>query len=100
MFNIDNETIELEEYAKSGKTPPKGKNYKFKVDKDSYTTDKEILTGEEILIIANKLPIDSYRLDMKLTGGMTKKINLTDDVSLVEAGVERFITIKIDPTEG
>jgi hypothetical protein len=49
---IPDEYIDIEEYAKAGKEPPKGKKYLIKIDKALYKVEEECLTGREILEIA------------------------------------------------
>ena len=41
-----------------------------------------------------------FRLDEKLVGGRTVKIELDQVVDLTAPGVERFMTLPLDQTEG
>jgi len=93
------EVIDIEKYAKEGKTPPVGKKYRIRIDKDYFEVETNHMTGKEILELAKKNP-DRFRLDQKLKGGATKKIELTDTVDFTEPGVERFMTLPLDQTEG
>lgn len=71
--------------------------FKFKVDKDFYTTDQNIVKGREILEIAGKSP-DKYLLILK---GKTKEpIGPDDSIDLSEPGVEVFRTIARECKEG
>lgn len=104
-MNIENdhnpeEYIDIEDYAKTGKKPPKGKKYLVKVDKVTYKVDVEVMTGGEILAMADKLPIQRFQLNQKLHGGVVKKIEYDENVDFTEPGVERFMTIPLDQTEG
>ncbi len=97
---MEEEIIDLEEFAKLGKTPPKGKKYRFRVDNEKYVTEKEVLTGKEILELAGKFPIERFQLNQKIKGGSVKKIGYNEKVDLTEKGVERFMTVPLDQTEG
>ena len=92
--------IDVEAYAKEGKEPPKGVHYKIRVDKETYTVSVSQMTGQEILELAGKSPVTQFRLDMKLHGGATNKIELTAIIDLTMPGIERFMTLPLDQTEG
>lgn len=94
------EIIDVEDYAKEGKTVPKGKKYRIRVDGEKYVTDKEVLTGREILELARKTPVERFQLNQKLKGGQVKRIEYNESVDLTAKGVERFMTIPLDQTEG
>jgi hypothetical protein len=96
------EIIDIEIYAKEGKEPPFGKKtkYRVRIDDKHYVIDPRDPTGRELLLIAGKNPPEGYRLDQKLRGGATQKIELDEKVDLAQPGVERFMTIPLDATEG
>ena len=94
------EIIDLEEYSKSNKNPPKSKRYKIKIDRDKYVVDVECLTGKEILELAGKKPANEYNLRRKMRGGEVSKINLDEKVDFTLPGIEKFITIPLDQTDG
>lgn len=94
------EVIDLEAYARDGKTPPKGKRYKIRIDKKYYIVHVSHMTGRQILELAEKEPPEKFRLDEKFKGGVTKKIELTDVVEFTTHGIERFMTLPLDQTEG
>jgi len=95
----DDEVIDIEQFGKEGKKPPKGRRYRIRVDKQHIVFEKETVTGREILERAGKDPA-RFRLDQKLRGGQTKKIELTDEVDLTTPGIERFMTLPLDSQEG
>ncbi|EIJ80120.1 hypothetical protein PB1_07162 [Bacillus methanolicus PB1] len=97
---IIDDIIDLEQYAKKGEKPPKGKRYRIRIDKDYYVVDVSEMTGREILVLAGKTPPERFRLDQKLKGGATQKIELSDIVDLTTPGMERFMTLPLDQTEG
>lgn len=92
--------IDLEEYALAGKKPPKGVKYLIKVDKKKYQVKVDALSGREILTLAGKVPVENFQLRQKFKGGLVKKIGLDQVVDLTEEGIEKFMTIPLDQTEG
>lgn len=96
----DNRIIDIEKYAKEGKEPPKGEQYRIRIDKQYYVVDVPGMTGRGILELAGKVPPERFRLDMKLMGGATRKIELEEWVDFTTHGVERFMTLPLDQTEG
>jgi len=94
------EYIDIEEHAKAGKEPPKGSKYLIRVDKAHYKVEVEYLTGREILEIAEKRPVERFQLNQKLHGGVVKKIAHDEKVCFSHPGIERFMTIPLDQTEG
>lgn len=94
------DVIDIEAHAKAGTKPPKGKQYRIRVDKETLIVPGPMITGRAILEKAGKNPPERYRLDQKLRGGATRKIELGDSVDLSEEGVERFMTLPLDQTEG
>lgn len=56
--------------------------------------------GASHLELAGKVPVEQYKLTQKLHGGAAKTIGLDESVDFREPGVERFMTLKRDQTEG
>lgn len=97
------DVIEVEEYTKkvNGKDKlPKAKKYIIRVDKTKFTVEVTEMTGREVLTLAGKTPVEQYKLTQKMHGGAAKTIGLDDTVDFTEPGVERFMTLKLDQTEG
>lgn len=94
------EVIDLLEYAKAGKKPPKGKKYKFKVKNKVYEVSVETMTGREICEMAGLIPPEMFRLDMKMKGNVWKKIGLDDVIDFTTPGIEKFEYVSLDQTEG
>jgi len=94
------EVIDIEQFAKAGKNPPKAKAYRIRVDKDHFTVPHETRTGREILVIASKQPPEAYILTQKMRGGVVKTIELDDVVDFTTPGIERFNTLPRKVTEG
>lgn len=100
MLETKKETVDLFEYAKAGKNPPKGQRYKFKVKNKMYEVEEESLTGRDICGLAGLYPPEEYRLDMKMKGNIWKEIKLEEVVDFTTPGIERFDYVSLDQTEG
>jgi hypothetical protein len=98
-MNQAKEVIDVEAYAKEGKAVPPDHHYKIKVGKDYFTVDKPKITGREILILAGKTPPEQYILQQKIKDQISR-IGLDQEVDLTEPGIERFMTIPNEVTEG
>jgi len=96
----DDEPIDIEAFARKGERPPKAKKYRIRVDKTVLIVDGPTITGRVILELAGRTPPERYRLDQKLRGGETRKIELETVVDLTTPGLERFMSIPLDQTEG
>lgn len=94
------EIIDLEAYSKEGKPVPKDKKYRIKIDREVYVVEKECMTGRELLTLAGKNPPEKYQLNMKLKGGKVEPISLDEKVCFTKPGVEKFMTLPLDQTEG
>jgi len=92
--------IDIEDYAKNGKEVPKNMKYLIKVDRDKYKVEVESLTGAEILTLAGKTPPTRFQLNQKIKGGQVKKIGYDERVDFTAPGIERFMTLPLDQTEG
>lgn len=94
------EAVEIEEFGKKNQKPPKAKNYIIRIDKEKYTVDVSQMTGRELLMLARKLPPDRYTISQKMHGGQTREIGLDEIADFTAPGVERFMTLPLDQTEG
>jgi len=95
------EELDLEEFSKMhGGKPPKAKRYIIRIDREKYTVNVPKMTGRQILELAKKLPPENWLLNQKLKGGRVVAIGLNDVVDFTAPGVERFITLPKDQTEG
>ncbi|WP_017754958.1 multiubiquitin domain-containing protein [Calidifontibacillus oryziterrae] len=94
------EVIDLEEYAKQRKNPPKeGVVYRFRVGKVFGESNIALVTGSEILEKVGLNP-NQNKLYQKLHGGSREPIGINETVDLSKPGIERFETIPLDATEG
>ena len=99
---VEVDEVEIETFAQQGGVhrAPKAKRYVIRVDKTKYTVDVSAMTGREILVLAGKVPAEQYKLTQKQHGGGAATIQLDDVVDFRAPGVERFMTLKRDQTEG
>jgi hypothetical protein len=93
------ELIDLEEWAKAGKTPKPAKTYRIRIDKDKKDVNVPSMTGRQILALVNKTP-ETHMLSQKIHGGAPKTVGADDHVRFDTPGIERFQTLPRDPTEG
>lgn len=94
------EVIDLEDYARGGRTPPKAKKYRIRIDKVKYEVSVSSMTGRELLELASKTPAERFMLSQKLHGGQVKPVGLDEAADFTAPGVERFMTLAKDQTEG
>lgn len=97
---MEDEIIDVEEFSKAGKTPPKGKKYRIKIDREKYVVHQECMTGKELLQLAGKNPPDKFLINQKLKGGKVENIALNEKVCFTTPGIEKFVTLPVDQTEG
>jgi hypothetical protein len=94
------DVIDLEQYAKEGRRPPRARGYRFKVNDDIFEWPKPTITGREVLTLAGLVPPENYRLRLKIAGGKPEPIGLDETVDLRRHGVEKFRAIRNGQSEG
>ncbi len=94
------EIADLEEYAQKGKQPPHCRGYRLKVNGQAYVVENPIITGREVLVLADKTPPENYTLRVKIAGHRPTKIDLEEAVNLRSPGIEKFKALPRDQTEG
>ena len=92
--------VEIEVYGKQNIRPPKAKRYVIRIDKVKYTVHVSRMTGRQLLELAGKTPPEKYSISQKLHGGQVKTIGLDEEADFTRPGVERFMTLPLDQTEG
>lgn len=97
---VSDEIIDIEEYAKTNRKPPRAKSYRIRIDKQHYVVNVSAMTGRELLNLAGKAPPTNYMISQKFRGGETKKIGLDEKADFTTPGVERFMTLPLDQTDG
>lgn len=92
--------IDIEVYVKENRVIPNGHHYLILIDRQKFKVEKEQMSGREILRLAGKIPVERFQLNQRFKGGKVSKIGYDEEVSFVEAGIEKFMTIPLDQTEG
>lgn len=92
--------IDLENYAKTGEKIPENIHFRIRIDKDQYVVDVPEMTGRQLLKLAGKTPPEQYAIFQRIKGGQTQKIELDQMVDFRTPGLERFMTLPLDQTEG
>ena len=75
-------------------------HFKVQIDKDFFEAPASRMTGRELLELADKKPAERYAIYLKVKGGQPDRINLDEKIDLSRPGVERFVTLPLDQTEG
>ena len=99
-IEANDEPIDLEALAKAGHKPPKAKRYKIRIDRQYYIVQVSHMTGRELLVLAGKLPPENFMISQKLCHGQAEKIGLDEVADFTTPGVERFMTLPLDQTDG
>lgn len=98
---MSDEPLDLEALSKSGQRPPPNtRRFRIRVDLETYVVEQSVITGREILTLAGKTPVERFLLRQRLRGHQPREIGLDDRVDLTEPGVERFVTLPRDQTDG
>ena len=74
--------------------------YKVRVDKGIVVVTNPLLTGRELLELAGKKPAEQFAIYLKVKGQQPRRIQADEKVDLRLPGVERFVTLPLDQTEG
>ena len=90
-----NDTSQVAGVAKA----PPGKHFTIFIDKAKFETEQAVWTGAQLLTLAGKAP-QGFQIFLKKPGGELEEIKPTQTVDLREPGVERFVTLPLDQTEG
>jgi hypothetical protein len=91
--------VDVEQYVKDGKPVPRARRYRIRVDREFFVVSVSEMTGRAILALAGKTP-EQYLLSQRLRGGVVKPVGPDEVVSFIGPGVERFMTMPKDATEG
>ena len=71
------DVIDLAEYASQGKTPPKGKHYRLRLDKQPHVSKVGELTGIQILALGGLDP-QQYDLFQAIHGGQRIPVSASE----------------------
>jgi hypothetical protein len=96
MTNEQQHTVPDEKSQAGGKPAV----YKIQIDKVEYDFADPTPTGRDLLTKAGKIPPEQFAIYLKAKGNQPQRIGLDESVDLREPGVERFVTLPLDQTEG
>lgn len=91
--------VDVEQFVKEGKPVPRARRYRIRIDRESFVVSVPEMTGRAILALAGKTP-EQYLLSQRLRGGVVRLVGPDETVSFLGPGVERFMTMPKDATEG
>jgi len=74
--------------------------FKVQIDKQVFEIADPAPTGRQLLELAGKRPPDQFALYKKGKAGQPVRVGLEERVDLKDPGIERFVTLPLDQTEG
>jgi hypothetical protein len=93
--------VDLEECAREGRKPPRTRHgYKIRINGEPFVIVSPTITGREVLFIGGLNPPEKYTLRLKVRGERPRKVGLDEKVDLTQLGVEKFVALPRDQTEG
>ncbi|HEX2653159.1 MAG TPA: multiubiquitin domain-containing protein [Xanthobacteraceae bacterium] len=78
--------------------PPE--TFKIRIDKTDFEINNSQPTGRDLLLLAGKNPPERFQIFQRQNSGTLVQLPLDKTVDLTEPGVERFVTLPLDQTEG
>lgn len=94
------EEVDIEVCGKANRPVPHARRYRLRVDRHKYVTEKRVLTGQEILELAEKMPPAAFKLFQQMCGGQMVEVQLDHKVDLGKPGIERFVTMEREQRDG
>lgn len=91
---------DLEICCREDRQPRCDFHYRIKVDKEHYVSPVSFMLGRQLLELAGKCDPSKWHLRQKFGDGRLVKIGLEDKVDFTTRGVEKFLTLPCDQTEG
>ena len=73
--------------------------YKIQIDRQMLEIANPTPSARELLVLAGKTPAEHFALYRK-ERGQPQRLNIDDRVDLRDPGVEKFLTLPLDQTEG
>ncbi len=93
------EEVDVEAEAKAGNPVRRARRYKLRIDSEYAISTSATITGRQILALVGKTP-EQFVLTQKIHGGGTKPVTADQVVDLRAPGIERFMTLARDATDG
>lgn len=98
MLNVENGYPAPAQKPGNGPKPPKA--YKIKIDGKMFDVQDRYVTGRDILVLANKTPLNDYGVALQEHGHNMRTIGLDEAVNLDAPGVEKFVTFHTGHSDG
>ena len=92
--------VDVEATAVEARRRPRARRYRIRIDRERFVVEVPEMTGRRILELAGRTPPEQWLLSQKLHGGQVVTIGLDHVVDFRAPGVERFMTLPVDQTEG
>jgi hypothetical protein len=74
--------------------------YRIQIDKAHFETSNPTPTGRDLLTLSGKAPVEQFGIYLRVAGTQPQRIGLNEQVDLTSPGVDRFVTLPLDQTEG
>jgi hypothetical protein len=71
-------------------------NYKVCIDDIDYSINDSVVTGQQLLDLANNRPTKDFLIFQLLSNGQLEEIRLDETTDLRKQGIEKFITFRSD----
>ena len=76
------------------------REFKITIDKAPFELHQPDPSGRDLLTLAGKGPVEQFGIYLKRKGSQPLRIPLDERVDLRAPGVEHFVTLPLDQTEG
>ena len=93
------ELEDLEQAAQENRAVRKAHKYKIRIDRNQYVVAVHDMTGRQILELAGKNPPERWQL-WQYHGKRKHLVALDAVVNFCAPGIERFVTLPLDQTDG
>lgn len=91
--------IDLETEQPEGLIPP-AKRYRIRIDRKHYIVKESKITGRELLDLARNDAVQQFDVYRRYRDGRVVKVDWDETIDLREPGIERFVTMKKQVTDG
>lgn len=101
IHDLEDIIHDLEEFAeREEEIPHHAKKFRIRIDKTKYVVEVPEMNGRQLLELAGKIPAERFEIRQKFKGGKTELIGYAVTVDFRKKGIERFMTLPLDQTEG
>lgn len=100
MESKNTEIVDIEECPQADRPRPRRQLYLIRIDRESFLVEVPCMTGRDLLTLAGKCPSEQYQIFQKLRSGKLDMVGLDEKADFTEPGLERFVTLPLDQTEG